>query len=99
MLAASLVAGGVSKASSIQAEIDNDEKRMLELGHMTEKVTQHFVILNTLDGDLGHDRARLAEAWLIRALGLDRLMNERHGGAGRPPIFKDIGAVFILIGR
>mmetsp|Transcript_23446 Transcript_23446/g.44125 ORF Transcript_23446/g.44125 Transcript_23446/m.44125 type:complete len:255 (+) Transcript_23446:894-1658(+) len=90
---------GESKGSTIQGEIDNDEKRMLELGLMTEKVAQKFLVLRPLNGVPGHDRGRFGEAWLIRRLLLRRLMNERHGGAGRPPNFNDIGAVFVLVGR
>jgi hypothetical protein len=58
--------------------------------------------MNTLDDQRGHDRARLGEAWLIRTLGLSTLSNQvhgLHGGAGRPPIIDDMGAVFVLVGE
>jgi len=34
------------------------------------------------DGQSAHDLARDAERVLIRSIGLDRLLNKRHGGAG-----------------
>ena len=74
---------GVSKSSTILGEIDNDERRMIELGLMTRKLAHSYVILKPLGDEPGHNRARLGEAWLIRELGLNTLMNERNGGAGR----------------
>ena len=91
--------GGYSKCSTVQGEIDNDEKRMKDEGKITEKIAQCFMILNPLDGEPGHWRARFGEAWLIRKLSLDRLLNEVNGGAGRPPLDDTYGAVFVLVGR
>jgi hypothetical protein len=90
---------GVSKRSTILGEIDNDELRMKELFLMTRKLAHSFVILHPLGDQPGHNRARLGEAWLIRELGLNTLMNERNGGAGRPPFYDAIGAVFVLVGQ
>ena len=90
---------GNSKCSSIDGEIEQDRKRMITLEKMSEKVAERYCILHTLDGEPGHCRARLAETWLIRELGLHRLINAVHGGAGRHPIFQDLGAVFVLVGR
>ena len=90
---------GWSKSSSIAGEIEQDKKRMIKLEKMSEKVAERYCILRTLDEEPGHCRARLAETWLIRELELSRLMNDVHGGAGRHPIFQDLGAVFVLVGR
>ena len=90
---------GLSKSSTIVGEIERDRKRLIYLGKMSEKVDDRFCVLQSLEtGETGHSRARLAETWLIRELGLDRLMNVRNGGAGRRPINEDIGAVFVLVG-
>jgi hypothetical protein len=91
--------GGFSKSSTVQGEIDNDEERMKNLGRFTEKIAQHYMILKPLDGEPGHWRARFGEAWLIRKLGLDRLINAIHGGSGRPPLDDTLGAVFVLVGK
>jgi len=34
---------------------------------------------------------------MIRRIGLDRLLNRRHGGAGRSPRNESVGGVFIII--
>ena len=51
------------------------------------------------DGDhmSAHDTARDAERLLIRLIGLDNLLNSRHGGAGRVPNDTRIGGVFIIV--
>ena len=90
---------GVSKSSTILGEIDNDERRMIELGLMTRKLAHSYVIVKPLGDEPGHNRARLGEAWLIRELGLNSLMNARNGGAGRSPHYDAIGAVFVLVGQ
>ena len=41
-----------------------------------------------------HNTARDAERFLIRLIGLDNLLNSRHGGAGHPPNDTRIGGVF-----
>ena len=56
------VLAGVSKRSTILGEIDNDERRMKELGLMTRKLAHSFVILDSLGDEPGHNRARLGEA-------------------------------------
>ena len=47
--------------------------------------------------DSAHDTARDAERLLIRLIGLDNLLNSRHGGAGRVPNDTRIGGVFIIV--
>ena len=46
----------------------------------------------------GHDAARDAERYCIRQVGLDNLLNSRHGGAGRIPYDTSVGGVFLLVG-
>ena len=70
---------------------------MEKLFLMTMKLTHSYVILHPLGDEPGHNRARLGGAWLIRELGLNTLMNNRNGGAGRPPFYDVIGAVFVLV--
>ena len=41
----------------------------------------------------------MCEAWLIRKLRLSTIVNQRHGGAGRPLSFDEIGADFVLVGE
>ena len=47
--------------------------------------------------DLLLSRQRDAERLLIRLIGLDNLLNSRHGGAGRVPNDTRIGGVFIIV--
>ena len=90
---------GISKRSTILGEIDNDEKRMIELGSMARRLGHKYVVLKTPADQPGHDRARFGESWLTRQLGLSNLMNRVHGGAGRRPFYDSIGAVFVLVGE
>jgi len=46
---------------------------------------------------LSHNVARDIERVLIRRIGLNRLLNGRHGGAGSPPHNESVGGVFIII--
>ena len=66
---------------------------------MSMKLTHSYVILHPLGNQPGHNRAPLVEAWLTRELGLNTLMDNRNGGAGRPPFYDAIGAVFVLVGQ
>ena len=71
------------KASTILGEIDNDEPQMIKFELMARELARTYVILNTMDNQPGHHRARFGESWLIRQLGLCRIMNQRHGGVRR----------------
>ena len=82
-----------------QAEIDQDEKRMIAAGFMDRKIEQ-FVTYVELDEfhSSEHDAARDAERYCIREVGLDNLLNSRHGGASRIPNDTSVGGVFLLVG-
>ena len=82
-----------------QAEIDQDENRMSAARFMDRKIEQ-FVTYVELDEfhSSEHDAARDAERYCIREVGLDNLMNSRHGGAGRIPNDTSVGGVFLLVG-
>ena len=81
-----------------QAKIDQDVRRLKDAGLVTEKVAQYVTYVEC-DGYhmSAHDTARDAERLLIRLIGLDSLLNSRHGGAGRPPNDPRIGGVFIIV--
>ena len=81
-----------------QSEIDQDVQRLKAAGLITEKVAQCVTYVEC-DGShtSAHDTARDAERLLIRLIGLDSLLNSRHGGAGRPPNDPRIGGVFIIV--
>ena len=74
--------------TSGQAEIDQDVRRLKDAGLMTEVVAQYVAYVDC-DGshDSAHDTVRDAE----------RLLNSRHGGAGRVPKDTRIGGVFIIV--
>jgi hypothetical protein len=80
--------------TSGQAEIDQDVRRLKDAGLITEVVAQYVAYV---DCDDSHDSARDAERLLIRLIGLDNLLNSRHGGAGRVPKDTRIGGVFIIV--
>ena len=82
-----------------QAEIDQDEERMIEAGLMDAKCDQMvtYVELDELHSS-EHDAARDAERYCIRQVGLDNLLNSRHGGTGRIPSNTSVGGVFLLVG-
>jgi len=84
--------------TSGQAEIDQDVQRLKDAGLITEKVAQYVTYVEC-DGShtSAHDTARDAERLLIRLIGLDNLLNSRHGGAGRVPNDTRIGGVFIIV--
>ena len=91
------VYGGMLGTSG-QSEIDQDERRLIKNGLITKKVAQYVAYVDC-DGshDSAHATARDAERLLIRLIGLDNLLNSRHGGAGRVPNDTSIGAVFIMV--
>ena len=72
--------------------------RLQAAGLITEKIAQYVAYVDC-DGshDSAHATARDAERLLIRLIGLDNLLNSRHGGAGRVPNDTSIGAVFIIV--
>ena len=72
-----------------QSEIDQDVRRLKDAGLITEKVAQYVTYVEC-DGShmSAHDTARDAERFLIRLIGLNNLLNSRHGGAGRVPMIR-----------
>ena len=84
--------------TSGQSEIDQDVRRLKDAGLITEKVAQYVTHVEC-DGShmSAHDTARDAERLLIRLIGLDNLLNSRHGGGGRVPNDTRIGGVFISL--
>jgi hypothetical protein len=82
-----------------QAEVDQDERRMIAAGLMDAKIEQYasYVELDEFHSS-EHDAARDAERYCIREVGLDNLMSSRHGGAGRIPNDTSVGGVFLLVG-
>ena len=82
-----------------QNEIDQDETRMIAAGLMDAKVEQYvtYVEIDEMHRS-AHHAARDAERYCIREVGLDNLMNSRHGGAGRTPNDPSVGGVFLLVG-
>jgi hypothetical protein len=65
---------------------------------ITEVLAQYVTYVDCDDNhDSAHDTARDAERLLIRLIGLDNLLNSRHGGAGRVPNDTRIGGVFIIV--
>jgi hypothetical protein len=86
--------------TSGQKEIDNDERRMIKLGLMDEKIGQKvtYVELDEFHSS-EHNAARDAERYCIREIGLDNLMNSIHGGGGKVPDDESVGGVFMIIGK
>ena len=82
-----------------QAEIDQDEKRMIAAGFMDKKIEQ-FVTYVELDEfhSSEHDAAREAERYCIREVGVNNLLNSNHGRAGRIPNDTSVGGAFLLVG-
>ena len=81
-----------------QSEIDQDVQRLKDAGLITEKVGQYVTYVECdACHTSAHDTARDAERFLIRLIGLNNLLNSRHGGAGRPPNDTRIGGVFIIV--
>ena len=84
--------------TSGQSEIDQDVRRLKDAGLITEVLAQYVAYVDCDDlHDSAHDTARDAERLLIRLIGLDNLLNSRHGGAGRVPNDTRIGGVFIIV--
>ena len=84
--------------TSGQSEIDQGVRRLKAAGLITEKVAQYVTYVDCDKfHDSAHDTARDAERLLIRLIGLDNLLNSRHGGAGHVPYDTSIGGVFIIV--
>ena len=85
--------------ASGQYEIDQDAKRMINLGLMDFKVDQ---VVTYVEQDEFHSSANSAandaERYCINVFGLEKLMNQRGGGGGRPPFNTSVGGVFLLVG-
>jgi hypothetical protein len=86
-----------------QHEIDTDEKRMgsTDRNLMTVKVEQYIVYVKQAAPHAtaaAHDTARDGERYCIRKVTKQRLMNDRNGGAGKPPNDKSVGGVFLMVG-
>ena len=81
-----------------QWRIDQDERRLTKNGLTTKKVARRVAYVDC-DGlrDSTHATARDTERLLIRLIGLDNLLNNRHGGAGRVPLDTSLGAVFNMV--
>jgi hypothetical protein len=78
-------------------EIDQDTRRMIKEDSTLEKDSHLAIYVDGNDGQSAHDVARDAERVLIRSIGVERLLNERQGGAGRPPLNKSVGGIFIIV--
>jgi len=78
-------------------EIDQDVVRLQEEDSTLVKDYHLAFYVDGSDGQSAHDVARDAERVLIRKIGLDRLLNKRNGGAGRPPRNKSVGGIFIIV--
>ena len=66
---------------------------------MTVEVEQYIVYVKQAAPHANaHDTARDGERYCIRKVTKQRLMNDRHGGAGRHPDDKSVGGVFLLAG-
>ena len=62
-------------------EIDQDTRRMIKEDSTLEKDSHLAIYVDGNDGQSAHDVARDAERVLIRSIGVERLLNERQGGA------------------
>ena len=79
-------------------EIDRDTNEIiLEANSTLEKESHLAIYVDGNDKLSAHDVARDAERVLIDSIGVDRLLNKRQGGAGRPPLNKSVGGIFIIV--
>ena len=78
-------------------EIDRDTNEIIEADSTLEKESHLAIYVDGNDKLSAHDVARDAERVLIRSIGVDRLLNKRQGGQGRPPLNKSIGGIFIIV--
>ena len=78
-------------------EINQDTCRMIAEDSTLVKDSHLAIYVDGNDGQSAHDVARDAERVLIDSIGVDRLLNKRRGGAGRPPLGKYVGGIFIIV--
>ena len=78
-------------------EIDRDTNEIMEANSTLEKESHLAIYVDGNDKLSAHDVARDAERVLIRSIGVDRLLNKRNGGQGRPPHNKSVGGIFIIV--
>ena len=78
-------------------EIDRDTNEIIEADSTLEKESHLAIYVDGNDKLSAHDVARDAERVLIRSIGVDRLLNKRNGGQGRPPHNKSVGGIFIIV--
>ena len=78
-------------------EIDRDTNEIMEANSTLEKESHLAIYVDGNDKLSAHDVARDAERVLIRSIGVDRLLNKRNGGQGRPPHDKSVGGIFIIV--
>ena len=71
--------------TSGEDEIRQDTLRMINQDSTLEKESHLAIYVDGNDKLSAHDVARDAERVLIRSIGVDRLLNKRQGGQGRPP--------------
>ena len=83
--------------TSGEEEINQDTLRMINQDSTLEKESHLAIYVDGNDKLSAHDVARDAERVLIRSIGVDRLLNKRQGGQGRPPLNKSIGGIFIIV--
>ena len=78
-------------------EINQDTCRMIAEDSTLVKDSHLAIYVDGNDGQSAHDVARDAERVLIDSIGVDRLLNKRNGGQGRPPHNKSVGGIFIIV--
>ena len=78
-------------------EIDRDTIAIIKADSTLEKESHLAIYVDGNDKQSAHDVARDAERELINSIGVDRLLNKRRGGAGRPPLNKSVGGIFIIV--
>jgi hypothetical protein len=83
--------------TSGEGEIDRDTDEIIKENSTLEKDFHLAIYVDGTDEESAHDVARDAERVLINSIGVDRLLNKRRGGAGRPPLNKSVGGIFIIV--
>ena len=85
--------------TSGEKEIRQDTLCMIDQDWTLEKESHLAIYVdgNDENGQSAHDVARDAERVLIDSIGVERLLNERRGGAGRPPLDTSVGGIFIIV--
>ena len=90
------VYAGLMGTSGLE-EIDRDTLHIIKADSTLEKDSHLAIYVDGHDGQSAHDVARDAERVLIDSIGVERLLNERRGGAGRPPLDTSVGGIFIIV--